>query len=346
MPPALADILGNALAPEVTDRPTATEFRQQLERYLAGQASALRALSFPDGDSADEREELLVLAIKHWDYAAGILHDGTIAHWLRRSLHDPVAAQAAEAAVSQWPNSPDAALDAFVRGLSPTALPPGKLELRTPSIRLPNVGPGQQIRQTIELANRGQGYLRGEILSTQAWLTVDKSFACPPGRVCAVPIEIDTTGLVAGQPHLAAVTLMPVGGTAEVVAVQVAVSEEQGAPVQITLTSPTIDVSPGRVDLGTVDRKTLSTPRVSVTVTNISQTTAQVRVRGAPRWLLVKPGTFRLVPGARQVVNFVGRVDKIRGRKQRERLTFAVDGGRDQEIEVSVQVKGGGLFGG
>ena len=38
--PALADILRAALADEVEDRPTATEFRQQLEGYLAGQTGA------------------------------------------------------------------------------------------------------------------------------------------------------------------------------------------------------------------------------------------------------------------------------------------------------------------
>ena len=68
--------------------------RQPEEGYLGGLTGPLRAITFPDGDVADERDELLALAIKHWSYAAGILHDGTVAHWLRRTLHDPVAAQA------------------------------------------------------------------------------------------------------------------------------------------------------------------------------------------------------------------------------------------------------------
>ncbi len=345
LPPIVADILRDALADEIADRPAAAEFRQQLQGYLSGLTGPLRALTFPDGDAADERDELLSLAVTHWSYAAAILHDGTIGHWLRRTLHDPVAAQAADAAVKAWPNSRDAALDAFIRQLNPAALPPGKMELRTSSIRLPRVGPGQQIPQRIEIANQGQGYLRGEILSTQPWVKVGRAFSCPPGKVCAVPIEIDTTGLVAGQPQLAAVTLTPVGGGPEVVAVQIAVAEDKAAPVQITLSSPTIEVSPRRVDFGEVDRRALSTPRVSLTVTNISQTAAQVRVQDAPKWLLVKPVTFRLVPGARQVVKLVGRVDKVRGRKEKVRLTFAVDGGPDQEIEVLLEIKGRGWFG-
>jgi tRNA A-37 threonylcarbamoyl transferase component Bud32 len=344
-PPALADILRAALAHQIDERPAAGLFRQQLEGYLSGLTAPLRAITFPDGDAADERDELLVLAVRHWDYAAGILHDGTLAHWLRRTLHDPVAAQAAEAAVKQWPKSPDAALEAFIRAVNPAALPPGKLELRTTSLRLPEVGPGQQIPQQIEIANRGSGFLRGEIFSTEPWVKVSSAFACPPGRVCAVPIEIDTTGLAPGQPHLAAVTLTPVGGTPEVVAVQITVSADAADAVRITPQSPVIEVSPQRVDFGTVSRRDLSTPRERVTVTNVSGTTAQVRVQGAPRWLLVKPDAFRLVAGARQVVELVGRVDKARGRKHKIRLMFAIDGGRDQEVAVSLQIRGGGLFG-
>jgi serine/threonine protein kinase len=345
LPPALVTILEAALEPKVENRSTASELRYSLEGYLAGQTESLRVLTFPDGDEADERDELLALAIKHWNYAAGILSDGTVAHWLRRSLHDPVAAQAAEAAVSQWTGNPDAALDSFIRSLRPGALPAGKMQLRTSSLRLPRVGSGQQIVQEIEIANSGRGYLRGELLSTQPWLKVKQSFSCPPGRTCTVPVEIDTADLAPGRAHLGAVTLTPVGGTPEVVAVQVTVLSEQDSPVQIAMAAAAIEVTPKRVDLGMVDRRALSTPRAAVTVTNASQTVAQVRIQGAPRWLLVKPGVFRLVPGAKQQVELVGRVDKVRKRKEQVTLTFSLDGGPNQEVEVLLEIKRRGLFG-
>lgn len=345
LPPALTAILESALEPAVENRSTADEFRQRLEGYLAGQTMPLRALTFPDGHEADERDELLALAIKHWHYAAGILADGTVAHWLRRSLHDPVAAQAADTAVAQWPGNPDAALDAFIRTLKPGALPLGTLELRTSSLRLPAVGSGQQIQQRVEIANNGRGYLRGEVLSTQPWLKVMSSFSCPPGRVCAVPMEIDTTGLVPGQPYVAAVTLTPDGGTPEVVAVQVTVSAEQNAPVQRTMAGPAIEVHPTQVDLGVVDRKALSTARATVTVANVGQTAAQVRVQDVPRWLLVKPAVFRLAPGARQQVELVGRVDKVRGRREQVTLTFSYADGPNQQVDVLLAINRRGLFG-
>jgi serine/threonine protein kinase len=345
LPSPLADILRAALAPEIEDRPTATGLREQLERFLGGQTARLRALTFPDGDAADERDELLSLAVKHWDYAAAVLHDGTIAHWVRHTLRDPVAAQAAEAAVQQWPQNPDAALDAFIRQLNPAALPPGKMELRTTSIRLSGLAPGQQVPGQIELTNRGKGYLRGDILSTQPWLKVSPVFACPPGRACTVPIGIDTAGLLPHQAHLAAVTLTPVGGAPEVVAVQVTVAGENAISATSASKAPSIEVNPKRVDFGTVDRKALNTARVSVTVTNVGQSAAQVSAQGAPRWLLVKPASFRLAPGERQVVELVGRVDKVRERKQNVSLTFALPGGRGQEVAVRLQIRRRGLLG-
>ena len=319
--------------------------RDQLEGFLGGQTARLRALTFPDGDVADERDELLALAIKHWDYAAAILSDGTIARWVRSTLHDPVAGRAAEAAVQQWPNNADAALDAFIRQLNPAALPPGKLELRKTSIRLPGLAPGQQVPGQIEIANRGKGYLRGDILSTQPWLKVSQVFSCPPGRACTVPITIDTSGLPPHQPHLAAVTLTPVGGTPEVVPVQVTVAGGNAAPTRPAPKTPTIEVSPKLVDFGTVDRSALNSARLSVTVTNVSRSEAQVEVKGAPRWLLVKPTSFRLEPGKRQVVEMVGRVDKVRDRRPRVSLVFAPRGGSSQEVQVRLQIRRRRLFG-
>jgi tRNA A-37 threonylcarbamoyl transferase component Bud32 len=333
LPSHLANILRTALAHEVPERLTATQFREQLERFLGGQSSSLAALTFPDGDVASSRAELLELAPKHWRYAASLLRDGTLARWLRGTLHDPEAAQAAEAVVKRWPTSPDAALDAFIRQMNPGALPPGVMALRTTSLRLPQMGLGQKLGQEIEIANRGRSYLRGEILSSRPWVGVGSGvFTCPPGQTAKVPLVIDATGLAPDQTYLAAVTLIPAGGSPEVL------------PVQITVTRPVIRLTPVEVDFGAVSRQDLHTPRQRVTVTNASQAVAGCRVLGAPEWLLVKPEAFHLQPGAEQDVELVGRVDKVRGRRQEVPLTIALEGGEAQKLEVRLRVKGG-LFG-
>ncbi len=345
LPPPLAGILRSALAEDVEARPTAADLRQQLEAYLAGLSGPLRALTFPGGESADERTQLLALAVKHWSYAAGILHDGTMAHWLRRVLHDPIAAQAAEEAVQRWPGSPDAALDDLIRRLDPDMLPPGTLELRTDSIRLARVRPNQRLTQEIEIANRGRGYLRGEIFSTQPWARVTAGgFTCPPGQACQIGVEIDTRGLEPGQSYLAAVTLTPDGGTPEVVAVQVSIDAEAAAPVGITTSPPDIRVSPQRIHLrgSSKDRRPPTEP---LTIANAGQTRAQVRVQNVPRWLAAEPEAFGLVPGARQVVEIRGRLDRVRSGRHEARLRIAVDGGPDQQVEVLLEASRRGWFG-
>ncbi len=358
LPSALATILRKALAEPVDERPTASELRQDLEGYLAGQVAPLRALTFPGGDAAEDLDSLLALAVKHWSYAGGILLDGTLGRWLQGTLRDAQAARVAQMVASRWPGDADAALESFIRQINPAVLQPGRLELRTPSLILPGLRPGQRIARQIEITNRGQGQLRGEAFSSQPWVRLGSdAFRCPPGRTCAIPIEIDTSGLLPGQSHLAGVTLIPSDGELEVVSVQVAIVEsdsvglkrgpssgKQDADPEKTL-SPIVRVQPAHVDLGTVSSQALRTSRKSVTVINDGPVEARCQVRGAPAWLLVKPEAFRLGPGGRQEVRLVGRVAKVPGRRERVRLRIAVDGSEDQTIEVSLRVGRGRLFG-
>ena len=332
LPPDLADILRTALAEDVTQRPTAAEFRQRLEAYQAGQTGPLKALAFPDGGAADDRDELITLAVKHWRYAAGLLADGTLVRWLRHTLHDETAAKAGEGAVRQWPSDPDAALNAFIEQLDPGALPPPRMELRTTSLK-PQVGLGQKATQAIEIVNKGQGLLHGEVLSSQPWLSpVSSTFFCPPGNICTVSVEIDAAALVTGQSHLAAVTLIPTKGLPEVV------------PVQVTVVTPTIRVEPARLDFGSATRRGAAVVK-TLTVTNPGPAVADCKVLGVPEWLIARPAAFRLSAGAQETVTLELRPHKVPGRGQEIVLTMAVDKGQLQQIAAVVRIKDAGFWG-
>jgi serine/threonine protein kinase len=358
LPSALATILRKALAEPVEERPAAGELRQELAKYLAGQTAVLHALTFPGGDAAEDLDSLLSLAVKHWTYAGGILLDGTLARWLQGTLRDAQAAGAAQTVATRWPRDADKALESFIRRLDPAALPPGRMELRSQSVILQGLKPGQRVTRSIEVVNRGKGHLRGEAFSTQSWLRLGSgTFRCPPGRTCAIPIEIDTTNLLPGQPHLAGVTLIPSEGDLEVVSVQVSVAGSSSAGPGLGRSSarvdtepkqsptPAIRVHPTRVDLGTAPAQALRTSRQSVTVSNVGSVEARCRVHDAPAWLLVQPETFRVRPGDQRAVSLVGRVAKVPGRRERVRLRIVVEGGRDQSVDVSVRIGRGGLFG-
>ncbi len=333
LPPGLADSLRAGLAEDVSRRLAAADLRARLAAYQAGQTGPLRALSFPDGDAADDRDELLTLAVKHWRFAAGLLQDGTLAHWLRQALHDQAAAQAAEAAMQQWPADPDAALDTLIRRLNPAVLPPAKMEVKARSLAL-QVGHGQKVVQSVQVANLGRGPLRARAESSQPWLRfADEFITCPPGSLCTLSFEVDGTALAPGQSDFAAITLQPDNGLPEVLAVQVSVL------------APAVRVQPTAIDWGTLDRRSLTLARQTLSVTNTSPALAQCRITGAPAWLSVQPAEFKLPPGAVEQVTLEARPHKVPGRGEQLTLTVSVERGQAQQVAISVRVKGGGLFG-
>jgi tRNA A-37 threonylcarbamoyl transferase component Bud32 len=272
LPAALADLLGAGLATEIGNRPTAAQFRQKVDGYLAGQT----------------------------------MTSGNAGPW------------------------PGATADASATRPDPASQPVGKLELRSTSLQLAEVGPGERVRLEIQISNRGQGRLQGEVHSSRSWLHVSQGvFACPPGAAAAVAVEVDTTGLATDQVHLAAVTLVPEGGAPEVV------------PVQVHVVPPAIQVTPAEVDFGTVSRRFARTPQQRITVTNVGRVAARCRVLGAAEWLQVRPEVFHLTPGARRDVELVGSLDKLPGRRQGLTLTVAPDGGQGQPVQVVLRVQAG-----
>ena len=339
LPHGLGDLLRPALSLAVDDRPSAEEFRQSLEGYLAGAAAPMRGLPFPDRSEAATLPELVRLATRHWSYTAGLLQDGLLVRWLRGTLRDAASARAAEAAAARWTADPDAALDDFLRQVAPATVPAGRLELHSTMLSLAAPDLLRPVRGQIELANRGAGYLRGRAFSTQAWLRVARPlFGCPPGGHATLEVEADPAGLASGRPHIAAVTLEPDGGTPEVIPVQLIVAAGQAA--EPARAHASIRAAPDRVDLGSVSRSSFTTGRQRIVVTNLSQDKLHCRVVGAPDWLQAKPSDFRLAPGRSETLELVGRVSKIPAGGEDVTFGIAVDGGATCPIHLSVRVRG------
>jgi tRNA A-37 threonylcarbamoyl transferase component Bud32 len=103
---------------------------------------------------------------------------------------------------------------------------------------------------------------------------------------------------------------------------------------------PAIQVTPNRLDFGTLSHAAASVVYRSFTVTNVGQVMAQCDVRGIPRWLRARPRAFCLVPGARQEVE-IGLIEqRIPGQKQQIVLTIALEGGQNHKVYVSLQMEG------
>jgi serine/threonine protein kinase len=335
IPAPVRDALGKALANDVDQRPTAAEFEVQLLQAVqalhppSASTPLPRPITFPNGAQASTRQELASLCTGHWDYASEILYDGSITHWLRDALHDPVAARAADEAVLRHPDDRDAGLEQFIRALHPTALPAPQMDLLTDHLRYEGVG-SRDDSGTIEIANGGSGYLYGTAISSVPWLQVPRRVRCAPGAKQSLPVVVDTSGLTSGRVYQAKVQIETSNGQSAVV------------PVEVRVPAPAVTVTPAHIDLSAVSRKELFTERGALTVENRGRGRADCQIEGSPSWLFLDPQRFSCPPGQTQVVEMVGRVDLLPAERADHRATLqiSVEGEGPRQVEVVARIAG------
>lgn len=214
-------VLEKALSPDVQERLSAAEFRRQLEAVRAARAGTLQPLAFPQGDMATSVTGVLDLALKHWEYARGILYDGSLAAWLRRSLYNPLAADQAQYAVRQYPEEPDAGLDAFLRALSPR-LPKPQIRVIDQTLEFGEIEPGDTAQLLLSVVNLGPAGARGEVVASETWLRpAVTQFGLGPQDRKDIAIHIaDTDRLKPGQRCSGTITLRLANGASVTVTVQ------------------------------------------------------------------------------------------------------------------------------
>jgi serine/threonine protein kinase len=330
VPAPVRDVLREALNNDVNQRPSALAFGQHLSQALQAMhpppnsAALPQPITFPNGAGAVSRVQLAALCVAHWEYATTILYDGSIAHWLRDALHDPVAARAAEQAVLTYQDR-DAGLEYLVRVLDPKAMPAPQLDLLTGTLQYQDVV-ARDGSQAIEIANTGVGPLKGAVRASAPWIEVPDSVRCAPGQRQSLPVVIDSSQLAPGQRHQAQIEIDIPGADPAVV------------PVEVRLSRPSLHLSTDHVDLGAVSPQSYHTERHTFEVQNRGQGRADCQIEGLPRWLVLDPQRFSCAPGAAQVVVLRGIVkDLPQGAEHHATLTVNVEGGRAQQLQVSVR---------
>ncbi|MBN1642646.1 MAG: protein kinase [Anaerolineae bacterium] len=330
LPEPVRRVLRQALDNDVEQRPYALEFGQRLSEALQAlhppptSAALPQPITFPNGTQAVSRAELAALCVKHWDYATAILYDGSIAHWLRDALHDPVAARAAEQAVLTYQDR-SAGLEYLIRVLDPQAMPAPQLDLITRALHYQDVVVRDDA-QSIEIANTGGGVLHGAVRASAPWIEVPSSVRCPPGQRQSLPVVVDTSQLAPGKSYRAQIEIeVPGAGSSAV-------------PVEVCLSRPSIVLSTDRVDLGAVLPQAYHTERRTFEVQNRGLGRADCQIEGQPRWLVLDPQRFSCAPGAAQTVALRGIVKDLPvGSEHHATLRVNVEGARAQEVQVSLR---------
>ncbi|MHB1357489.1 MAG: protein kinase domain-containing protein, partial [Anaerolineae bacterium] len=190
IPVPLAKIIQQALATEMGQRPSAEQFRQQLEAHRAGSPGAARALRFPDGNQATTLTGVLDLAMRNWGYTQEILYDGSLAIWLQNSLNDKESASRAAEAIKQYPKHPNGGLDLFLRSLNPR-LPSPAVAAAPQVVNLGTIQAGDSPSFKVVLSNGGPGGCRGTIACSESWVKpVESTYALGPGDNLALSFTI------------------------------------------------------------------------------------------------------------------------------------------------------------
>lgn len=244
LPAGLRVVLENALATNVHDRLTATEFRQQLGAFRAAHAGSVQPLRFPQGDQATTLTGLLDLSMRYWPYARQILYDGSLENWLRTTLHDPVTANLSRDIVQQLPDNHDAGLDRFLRTLNPRLGAP-RVRVLDQRLDFGSVPAGASTKQTLTVVNTGYGGAHGLVKTSAAWLQPESThFGCGPAGRCDIPIRVVDTGVLAEGRHEGKVMLVPSGGSPITIDATVRIRRSQAArpsPPQQTSSRRAVD---------------------------------------------------------------------------------------------------------
>ncbi len=325
IPAMLREVLNRGLAVKVQDRPSAAEFGRRLEALLKEQAAPPLPLTFPQNDLARNRDELILLSVKHWAFAGEVLYDGSMARWLRDALHDVAAARAAEESVRKYPQDVNAGLEYFIRTLSPQAMPQPQLKVMTGRLRYDHMA-APNATQKLQVQNAGGGYLYGVASSSVPWIEVQGRLTCPPGQTQALPVVVRTELLTPGQTYQAQVKIQASGAQTALVQVEVKV------PPAV------VDVSPAQIELEMGNNSGLFTGRAAFEVSNRGEVRADCAIEGQPEWLVLSPARFTCLPKQSQMVELVGRVDKLPDprRVNSAQLTVQVQGGAPRPVQVVV----------
>jgi serine/threonine protein kinase len=169
LPQELWRALDGALQQDPGRRPTAAQFRAQLEALLAPQGRA-EPIYLRNGAVAHNVDELVQVCDQGWADARYHLFRGDFEERLRKWGRTDLEARTA-ALRGQYANDQDAGLDAFLRLLDPT-YPPPHLQLNPPALQVAALPWGRQATLDLEIRNAGHGCLQGCFVNLPCWVQI------------------------------------------------------------------------------------------------------------------------------------------------------------------------------
>ncbi len=177
-----------------------------------------REFIFPSGRRCRTYDELVRGCTEEWPAARDMLRQGGLRAFLAGIGRMDLALVAQQAATQP---DLDVALDSFLAQLPARDASGPRLDLAPRRINLGKLNVGESRQFALTITNQGGRLLHGSVKAEGGeWIRIgtsaNGSAEIKTGKQQSIPLQIDTFGLIAGQPYTGKLTVITNGGAVEV----------------------------------------------------------------------------------------------------------------------------------
>jgi|GEM_PF-899770 len=327
--PELETLIARMVAMKVSDRPAASEVRDDLEAMLRPQlaaiASGVKPFTFRAGPSALDADELALLCDQHWEDGIYHLYAGHFEAWLDSVNRHDLAVRAESIRIRGGDQS--AGLEEFLRAANPT-IPLPSLAVSTRALDFGRVEKGATAPATVQIKNAGRGCLYGRVAPQVGWITVrPQDFSIMPSQVLDLTVTLASAALSEGALSQPCLEIASNGGM-----------ETVNAAVEVTW-QPALSVEPRRrLAIGEVTPDRLQPVTAPMVIRNTGGGVLHGRVIADQPWLTFDAESFAVPSGGSVAIQVTANV--IDPTFQISSGVIRVQtGGQAQEIVATVGVR-------
>lgn len=350
IPELVASAISRAYRREPEKRyPSAAEMRRALLGTPAQPVPELPPFALSEGRTVTAVPDLVQLCVALWDEGLLALINGRIGEWLAAAALDLRRAGLAEDADeidriarrtlqareeieggsdrlgmsgTAQETARHSAYAAWLRDLGALGVQPS-LQVRPQGFDFGVIGATIRARSTLQITNKGQGYLTGRVESRVPWLTIpNPQFGCRAGETAQIRVEARGRTLPPGESRASqAIHVVSNGGDAWIEA-------------RASSSPPVLNVEPRSLNYGPITR---GASRVAhLTVTNRGGGRLNGRVLSRAPWLRVRHPEFNCPSGASAQIAIELLSSELPARAVRIRRALAVDSDSGQaQVDVT-----------
>jgi len=327
--PELEKLIARMVSMKVSDRPTASEVRDELEAMLRPQltasVSSAKPFTFRSGPIALDADELALLCDQHWEDGIYHLYAGHFEAWLDSVNRHDLAVRAESIRIRSGNQS--AGLEEFLRAANPT-IPLPSLAVSTRVLDFGRVEKGATCPMTLQIKNVGRGCLYGHVAPQVGWITVrPQDFSLMPNQMIDLTVTLATAALGEGPLSQPCLEITSNGGM-----------ETVTGAVEVTW-QPLLTVEPRRrLAIGDVTPDQLQPVTAPLVIRNTGGGVLHGRVIADQPWLTFDAESFAVPSGGSVAIQVTANVTDP---------TFQISsavirvqtGGQAQEIVATVGVR-------